>query len=385
MKWKSRARSPVRKRKNEKRNEATDFRYNESEELVDKLEQLKSILRDTQPLIVAYSGGVDSAFLLQAAVDTLGPDRVLGAIGVSPSLAPAELDDAVGLASEIGAECRLVETHELDDPGYVANDANRCYHCKKTLFDALLAIAGAEGYSTVVDGFNADDVGDWRPGEQAGRERGVRSPLKEADLSKDEIREYSRRYGLRTATKPAMACLASRLPYGVGVTAERLGQVGRAEQMLRDSGFRNVRVRHHGAIARIEVADDEMGMIWDREEQDRYVAGFTALGYRSVVLDLAGFESGSMNRMLEDADLGKNTDSNAASAEIAALGFDAVRIHAEGDLCRLVVEPHDRMRLSEPSLREAVQAIVAKTGCVFATLDLADEPAGIAELPQVVV
>jgi uncharacterized protein len=278
-----------------------------------------------------------------------------------------------------------VETHELDDPGYVANDANRCYHCKKTLFDALLAIAGAEGYSTVVDGFNADDVGDWRPGEQAGRERGVRSPLKEADLSKDEIREYSRRYGLRTATKPAMACLASRLPYGVGVTAERLGQVGRAEQMLRDSGFRNVRVRHHGAIARIEVADDEMGMIWDREEQDRYVAGFTALGYRSVVLDLAGFESGSMNRMLEDADLGKNTDSNAASAEIAALGFDAVRIHAEGDLCRLVVEPHDRMRLSEPSLREAVQAIVAKTGCVFATLDLADEPAGIAELPQVVV
>ena len=375
----------MRKRKNEKRNEATDFRYNESEELVDKLEQLKSILRDTQPLIVAYSGGVDSAFLLQAAVDTLGPDRVLGAIGVSPSLAPAELDDAVGLASEIGAECRLVETHELDDPGYVANDANRCYHCKKTLFDALLAIAGAEGYSTVVDGFNADDVGDWRPGEQAGRERGVRSPLKEADLSKDEIREYSRRYGLRTATKPAMACLASRLPYGVGVTAERLGQVGRAEQMLRDSGFRNVRVRHHGAIARIEVADDEMGMIWDREEQDRYVAGFTALGYRSVVLDLAGFESGCMNRMLEDADLGKNTDSNAASAEIAALGFDAVRIHAEGDLCRLVVEPHDRMRLSEPSLREAVQAIVAKTGCVFATLDLADEPAGIAELPQVVV
>ncbi len=375
----------MRKRKNEKRNEATDFRYNESEELVDKLEQLKSILRDTQPLIVAYSGGVDSAFLLQAAVDTLGPDRVLGAIGVSPSLAPAELDDAVGLASEIGAECRLVETHELDDPGYVANDANRCYHCKKTLFDALLAIAGAEGYSTVVDGFNADDVGDWRPGEQAGRERGVRSPLKEADLSKDEIREYSRRYGLRTATKPAMACLASRLPYGVGVTAERLGQVGRAEQMLRDSGFRNVRVRHHGAIARIEVADDEMGMIWDREEQDRYVAGFTALGYRSVVLDLAGFESGSMNRMLEDADLGKNTYSNAASAEIAALGFDAVRIHAEGDLCRLVVEPHDRMRLSEPSLREAVQAIVAKTGCVFATLDLADEPAGIAELPQVVV
>jgi pyridinium-3,5-biscarboxylic acid mononucleotide sulfurtransferase len=257
-----------------------------------KLAALRSILRSFESVLVAYSGGVDSALVMAVAYEQLG-ERALACIGVSPSYPTREMRDAVKLADEAGIPYRLVDTMEYLDPNYAANPTNRCYFCKSELHDKLHEIAAAENWQQVVDGNNASDVGDFRPGMQAARERGVRSPLLEAQISKAEVRAIAHHLGLPVWDKPAMACLSSRVPHGVAITPALLRQIEDAEDVLVALGFTQFRVRHHNEIARIELpAEDFPRAI---EKHDTLVKGITAAGYRFVALDLAGFRSGSLN------------------------------------------------------------------------------------------
>ena len=264
--------------------------------LREKLARTQASLRELGSVLVAFSAGADSTFLLALAVQVLGRGRVLGAIGVSPSLAGRERESARSLAEHIGVELVEVETGELDNPDYAANPADRCFFCKRDLFQRLISLARARGLATVVSGANADDAGDFRPGLQAGRELGVRNPLMEASLTKADIRQASRALGLSTWDKPAMACLASRIPYGQKITANDLHRVEQAEYAIKDLGFSQVRVRDHQGVARIEVHSSELERILCIRQE--IVARLRRIGYIYVSLDLLGFRSGSMNEGL---------------------------------------------------------------------------------------
>jgi len=261
-----------------------------------KFAALKRIMAEMGPVIVAYSGGVDSTFIAAVAHDVLGA-RALAITGVSPSVPPSEVEEATKLARSIGIAHELIETREMDDPNYVANGPDRCFHCKDELYGRLTAITRERGFDHVADGCNLDDTGDFRPGRRAGAEHGVRSPLVEAGLTKDDIRALSRERGLPTWDKPAMACLSSRIPYGTPVTVEALGRIGEAEAYLRSLGLRQLRVRHHGDVARIET--DEAGLELLIARRAEVVERLQALGYLYVTLDLAGFHSGSLNAALK--------------------------------------------------------------------------------------
>ena len=261
-----------------------------------KLQGLRSELDALDRVVVAFSGGADSTFLAWAATEALGSERVLCATAVSPSLAPEELDDCRALVTEWGWSWAAVETDELADPAYAANNGDRCYHCKASLMDALTPLAESMPGSTVVLGVNVDDLGDHRPGQMAAGERGAAFPLVSAGMTKADIRAASRQVGLRTWDKPAAACLASRVPYGTPVTLPTLRSVAVAESGLRSLGFGQIRVRHYGELARIELDIAELEAIMGRREE--VVEAVRKAGYLYVTLDLEGFRSGNLNQML---------------------------------------------------------------------------------------
>ena len=264
----------------------------------EKMDVLKTILADMGSVIVAYSGGTDSAFLAATAHDVLG-DRALAVTAKSPSLAPSELREAVELAERLELRHRIVETHEVEREDYAANNPNRCFFCKDELYTYLSAYAHDEGYDSIANGTNTDDLGDFRPGLNAAKQYGVRSPMVEADLSKAEIRELSKDMDLPTWDKPAQACLSSRIPYGSMVTVEALTRIAQAEEYLHDEiGIRQLRVRHHDTVARIEVEPQDFITLTDEAVREQVVRKFREIGYSYVTLDLQGFRSGSMNEVL---------------------------------------------------------------------------------------
>lgn len=245
-------------------------------------------------LVVAYSGGVDSAFLAWAATRALG-DRALSVTADSPSYPDRHRQMALALARDFNLRHEIIRTGELESPEYRANHADRCYHCKHELFTVLTSLAAERGFAAVADGSNADDRGDYRPGRRAAAEFGVISPLDEAGLTKDDIRALSHDAGLPTWDEPASACLSSRIPYFSEVTEEKLRVIEEAEESVRRLGFRVIRVRHHGEIARLEVAREEMPRLLDPDVSDRITAALTALGFRYVAVDLKGYRLGSLN------------------------------------------------------------------------------------------
>lgn len=289
---------------------------------LEKYEQLRELLRSFGSCLVAYSGGVDSVFLARVAHDVLGA-KSLAAIADSPSLPRREFDEALRLAEQFGFPVRVVRTNEFQNPDYLANPSNRCYFCKHELFTELEPLAKAEGFAVIAYGENASDLGDFRPGAQAAAEFQVRAPLKEAGLTKTEIREISAQLGLPTADKPQMACLSSRVPYGEAVTPKKLSMIEQAEYVLRDLGFRDVRVRHHELVAgsglqipgqpagnrqaqspifhlaRIEVGPSEMARFLENGASIKVAEALKGIGYAHVTLDLQGYRRGSTNELLK--------------------------------------------------------------------------------------
>lgn len=263
-----------------------------------KLDRMKTILRELNRVVVAFSGGVDSTFVLKVALDTLGSDRVVAATGRSASVAEADLAEARRLARELGAEQIVLDTEEFKDPNYLANPANRCYYCKTELYGKLEALLLQRDLGTIINGINADDLGDWRPGLRAAEEHRVRAPAAEAGLTKAEVRRLSTAMGLSTADKPASPCLSSRLPYGEAVTPEKLRMVERAERLLHELGFRECRVRHHGTLARIEVPTARIADLLEASVRGRIDAELREIGYAYVTVDLRGLRSGSLNDVI---------------------------------------------------------------------------------------
>jgi len=262
-----------------------------------RLTELEEILVPYESALVAFSGGVDSSLALAVAARALPKHRVLAVTSNNETYLPSELDLAREFAESLGVEHLVVNTRELDDPNYASNPSNRCYFCKSTLYTDLAKLAEARGYACVVDGANKDDEGDYRPGRKAAKELGVVSVLSEAQMTKADVRELAKYLGLPTWDKPALACLSSRFPYGQEITPEKLSQVARAEEFLRREDFKQVRVRHHGEIARLEIGPDELERAFAMRE--KISAELLDAGFLYVTLDLAGYRAGSLNRALK--------------------------------------------------------------------------------------
>jgi pyridinium-3,5-biscarboxylic acid mononucleotide sulfurtransferase len=268
-----------------------------SNSVSEKLHQLEAIFREMDQALVAYSGGIDSTLMAHIAHRVLG-DRALAVTAISPSLLPDDLEDAKIQALEMGVTHRLIETHEMDNPNYTSNPINRCYFCKSELYDTLKPLAQEWGYSYIVDGVNADDLQDYRPGIQAAKERGTRSPLAEVGITKLEVREIARSVGLSWWDKPAQPCLSSRFPYGEAITVEKLRRVGQAERYLRTLGWQTLRVRSEGEVARIELPAEQIPVFVAQTNLEELVQQFQSYGFVYVTLDLEGFRSGKLNQVL---------------------------------------------------------------------------------------
>jgi pyridinium-3,5-biscarboxylic acid mononucleotide sulfurtransferase len=273
------------------------YTHETSPATVEKEQNLRSLMRAMGSVLVAYSGGVDSAYLAFVAARELG-SAALCVLGVSPSVSEVQRAEAESIAGRFGFNFRLVETEEMNDPDYRANPNNRCYFCKSELYGKLSALAAENEIAFVLDGTNADDTGDYRPGRAAAEEKNVRSPLVEVGLTKNEIRQLSRSHGLPSWDKPASPCLSSRIAYGVPVTIERLSKIERGENILRKLGFREFRVRVHDELARLEIAPNELAKALNLETAEHLANEFRKLGFRYVTLDLEGFRSGAMNEVL---------------------------------------------------------------------------------------
>jgi pyridinium-3,5-biscarboxylic acid mononucleotide sulfurtransferase len=267
-------------------------------QLNEKLEKLKALFIDMEQALIAYSGGVDSTLVAKIAYDVLG-EKALAVTAMSPSLLPEELEDAKIQAATIGIRHEIVETNEMENPNYTSNPVNRCYFCKSELHDTLKPLAKKLGYPFVVDGVNADDLQDYRPGIQAAKERGAISPLAEVGVSKLEVRQLSQQLGLDWWNKPAQPCLSSRFPYGEEITVAKLQRVGRAEIYLRKLGWENLRVRSHGDTARIELASENIKDFVAKTDLTTIVSAFQELGFMFVTLDLEGYRSGKLNQVLK--------------------------------------------------------------------------------------
>ncbi len=271
--------------------------------LTEKLEQLKALFVEMEQAMIAYSGGVDSTLVAKIAYDVLG-DRALAVTAVSPSLLPEELEDASIQAATIGISHQIIKTHEMENPNYTSNPVNRCYFCKSELHDTLKPLAIKLGYPYVVDGVNADDLHDYRPGIQAAKERGARSPLAEVGITKAEVRQISKELGLPWWDKPAQPCLSSRFPYGEEITVAKLQRVGRAEIYLRKLGYQNLRVRSEGETARIELPPEQIKEFVLKIDLPSVVSAFQEFGFLYVTLDLEGYRSGKLNQVLNRETLG---------------------------------------------------------------------------------
>lgn len=268
--------------------------------MLQKLEQLRTLFAEMEQALIAYSGGVDSTLVAKIAYDVLG-DRAIAVTAVSPSLLPEELEDARIQAAGMGIPYQVVQTHEMDNPNYTANPVNRCYFCKSELHDTLKPLATQLGYPYVVDGVNADDLRDYRPGIQAAKERGVRSPLAEVGVTKAEVRQLSQHLGLSWWDKPAQPCLSSRFPYGEEITVGKLQRVGRAERYLRQMGLKNLRVRSEADTARIELPPEQIKEFVLTTDLPTLVSAFQSYGFIYVTLDLEGYRSGKLNQVLTQA------------------------------------------------------------------------------------
>jgi uncharacterized protein len=272
----------------------------------EKYNQLIKSIESLGKVVIAYSGGVDSTLLLKVAVDTLGSDNVLACLGVSPSLGQSQKQTALEMAKVIGVNVKEVIVHELDDASYSQNKADRCFHCKSHLYGLLCEIAKQNDNQHVLCGSNFDDMDDYRPGNRAAKVFGVKAPLMEAELTKPEIRELSKRLGLKTHEMPASPCLASRISYGLNITAEKLEQVDQAEDFIKSLGFSEFRVRHHGDIARIEVKEEQLGKIMTKPFRTAIINELKKLGFKYVSLDMQGFRSGSLNESLTEEEKQKH-------------------------------------------------------------------------------